>query len=172
MKNLSRLLLVAALLAGLGGCTVKYTMTGASISADTKTISVAYFPNRAPIVYTPLSQELTEKLKDKFISQTSLNMVSDNGDLSFEGEITSYDTRPVAITGGDQSEKASMNRLTLTLQVKFTDQKNPKNNFDTKFSAFEDYSSDKNLDEVEGELVPLILEKLIEDIFNKSVVNW
>jgi len=65
-----------------------------------------------------------------------------------------------------------MNRLTLTIQVKFTDQKNPKNNFDTKFSAFEDYSSDKNLDEVEGELVPLILEKLIEDIFNKSVVNW
>ncbi|MDD4646435.1 MAG: LptE family protein [Bacteroidales bacterium] len=172
MKNLSRLLLVLALLVSSIGCKVSYTMTGASISADTKTISVAYFQNRAPIVYTPLSQELTEQLKDKFISQTSLNMVSDNGDLSFEGEITGYETRPVAITGGDQTEKASLNRLTVTIQVKFTNQKDPKSNFDTKFTAFEDYNSDKDLDEVEGELIPLILEKLIEDIFNKSVVNW
>jgi hypothetical protein len=51
-------------------------------------------------------------------------------------------------------------------------QKDPKANFETKFQAYEDYSSDKGLDAVEGELVPQILEKLIEDIFNRSVVNW
>jgi len=153
-------------------CHVRYQFTGASLSSGEKTISVAYFPNRAPIVNPTLSQELTEKLKDKFISQTSLDMISGDGDLIFEGEITGYDTKPIAITGNDQTDKASLNRLTITVKVKFVNQKEPKNSFDSQFMAYEDYSSDKGLDAVEGELVPLILEKLIEDIFNRSVVNW
>jgi hypothetical protein len=162
--------LLASLL--LTGCTVNYGFTGAAISGDTKTISVAYFPNRAPIVYPSLSQDITEKLKDKFISQTSLSMVSSDGDLSFEGEITGYDTRPIAISGNQQSDRASLNRLTVSVKVKFVNLQKPKDNFESQFSAYEDYSSDKGLDAVEGELVPLILEKLIEDIFNRSVVNW
>ncbi|TSA38329.1 MAG: hypothetical protein D4R64_03400 [Porphyromonadaceae bacterium] len=172
MKNLNKLVLVMVLFGSLTDCKVRYSFTGASISSDMKTISVAYFPNRAPIVNPTLSQELTEKLKDKFISQTSLNMISGDGDLSFEGEIIGYDTKPIAITGNDQTDKASLNRLTITVKVKFVNQKEPKNNFDAQFMAYEDYSSDKGLDAVEGDLVPLILEKLIEDIFNRSVVNW
>jgi hypothetical protein len=172
MKNLSKPVLVLVLLGNLTCCTVKYSTTGASLSAGEKTVSVVYFPNRAPLVNPTLSQELTEKLKDKFISQTSLNMISGDGDLIFEGEITGYDTKPIAITGNDQTDKASLNRLTITIKVKFVNQKAPKNNFDSQFMAYEDYSSDKGLDVVEGELVPLILEKLIEDIFNRSVVNW
>jgi type IV pilus biogenesis protein CpaD/CtpE len=88
MNQLTKLLLVVILAAGLLGCKVRYSMTGAAINPDVKTISVSYFPNRAPIVYPSLSQDVTEKLKDKFISQTSLNMISGEGDLSFEGEIT------------------------------------------------------------------------------------
>lgn len=172
MKNLSKLVLVMVLSGSLTCCHVRYQFTGASLSAGEKTISVAYFPNRAPIVNPTLSQELTEKLKDKFISQTSLDMISGDGDLIFEGEITGYDTKPIAITGNDQTDKASLNRLTITVKVKFVNQKEPKNSFDSQFMAYEDYSSDKGLDAVEGELVPLILEKLIEDIFNRSVVNW
>ncbi len=169
MKRLGSLLLLVTLLAG---CTVRYGFTGATISADIKTISVAYFPNRAPIVYTSLSQDLTEKLKDKFISQTSLNMISSDGDLSFDGEIVGYETKPIAISGNAESDQASLNRLTVTVNVRFVNQKDPKSNFETKFQAYEDYNSEKGLDVVEGELIPLILEKLIEDIFNRSVVNW
>jgi len=173
MKTLKLLISVILLSVGLTGCfTVQYGTTGASLSAGEKTISVAYFPNRAPIVNPTLSQELTEKLKDKFISQTSLDMVSGDGDLIFEGEITGYETRPIAITGNEQTDKASLNRLTITVKVKFVNQKAPKNSFDRQFMAYEDYSSDQGLDSVEGELVPLILEKLIEEIFNSSVVNW
>lgn len=168
--NIPVLLMVVAL--SLAGCKVRYSFTGASLSSGEKTISVAYFPNRAPIVNPLLSQELTEKLKDKFISQTSLNMVSDDGDLTFEGEIKGYETKPIAITGNNQTDRASLNRLTVTVRVKFINQKEPKNNFDSDFTAYEDYSSDQGLDAVEGDLVPLILEKLIEDIFNRSVVNW
>ena len=45
-------------------------------------------------------------------------------------------------------------------------------NFDSNFSAYEDYDSSKSLDQVEGDLIPQILEKLTDDIFNKSVANW
>jgi len=172
MKNLSKAVLAMGLFITLTNCKVHYGVTGASISPDVKTISVAYFPNRAPIVNPTLSQELTEKLKDKFISQTSLEMIRGDGDLIFEGEIIGYDTKPIAITGNNQTDKASLNRLTITVKVKFVNVKEPKNNFDSQFTAYEDYSSDKGLDAVEGDLVPLILEKLIEDIFNRSVVNW
>jgi hypothetical protein len=172
MKRLIHLVVAAILLSGLTECKVHYGFTGASISSDVKTISVAYFPNRAPIVNPTLSQDLTEKLKDKFISQTSLSMTSGDGDLTFEGEIKGYDTKPIAITGNEQTDKASLNRLTITLKVKFMNQKDPTKNFDSDFTAYEDYSSDQGLDAVEGELVPLILEKLIDDIFNRSVVNW
>src|SRR3989339_1033741 len=111
MKNLSNLVFVIVLFGSFTYCTVKYSATGASLTAGEKTVSVVYFPNRAPIVNPTLSQEFTEKLKDKFISQTSLNMITGDGDLSFEGEISGYDTKPIAITGNNQRDKASLNRL-------------------------------------------------------------
>jgi hypothetical protein len=150
-------------------CRITYSFTGASLTPEMKTISVAFFPNRAPIVNPSLSQELTEKLKDKFISQTSLDMISEGGDLQFEGEIVGYDTRPMAITG---DERAALNRFTITVKVKFTNLVDQTKNYESNFMAYEDYDSSKGLDAVEGELVPLILEKIIDDVFNRAVVNW
>ena len=160
------------LLIGIGGCKIRFSFTGVNIPPEAKTISVAYFPNRAPIVYPSLSQDFTELLKDRLISQTPLNMMSDGGDLSFEGEITDYNTRPMAISQNQQQEQASLNRLSITINVKFINQIDPTKNFESKFTAYEDYSSDQGLDAVEGELVPLIIDKIIEDVFNKALVNW
>jgi len=160
------------LLIGIGGCKISFSFTGVIIPPEAKTISVAYFPNRAPIVYPSLSQDFTELLKDRLISQTPLNMMSDGGDLSFEGEIVDYNTKPMAISQNQQQEQASLNRLSITINVKFINQIDPTKNFESKFTAYEDYSSDQGLDAVEGELVPLIIDKIIEDVFNKALVNW
>jgi len=81
----------------LSGCKINYTFTGASISPDIKTVSIQYFPNQAPLVQPQLSSEFTEALKDKFVRQTSLELVNGVGDLNFEGVITGYDTKPQAI---------------------------------------------------------------------------
>ena len=54
----------------------------------------------------------------------------------------------------------------------FTNEKDPDKNFESSFSHYEDFDADRSLDEVEEELVPEILEKIIEDIFNRAVVNW
>ncbi len=150
-------------------CTIKYSLTGASIAPDVKTISVQYFVNRAPLGMANLEQYFTDELKDKFKSQTSLVVVNDAGHLNFEGEITKYDIKPMAITG---NETASQNRLSVTVHVKFTNEIEPEYNFDTNFTQFADYDSDQDLSSVEQQLVEEIVEKLIEDIFNKSVVNW
>jgi hypothetical protein len=167
MKRL--LLILTIYLLAAQACTVSYTLSGASIAPEVKTVSVQHFVNRAPLGLANLEQYFTDELKDKFKSQTSLTVVNDVGDLDFEGEITRYFTKPMAITG---DETAAQNRLTIEVRVKFTNEVEPEYNFDTKFSQYADYSSDFDLSAVEQELVEEIVEKLIEDIFNKSVVNW
>lgn len=170
MKYKGIYVFILMLLTGLfSACSINYSTSGASITEDMKTISVVYFPNRAEIVNPTLSSEFTESLIDKFISQTKLQNVSDGGDLNFEGFIKSYSTRPAALSGNDQ---ASLTRLTIEISVTFTNVKDPDKNFESVFRHYEDFDADKSLDEVEEELVPEILEKIIEDIFNRAVVNW
>jgi hypothetical protein len=153
----------------LSGCKVQYSFTGASISPDVKTVSVEYFPNYTSLVNPSLSPVFTEALKDRFITQTSLSMVKEYGDLQFSGQITGYAVSPIAITG---NEVASKSRLTITVKVKFVNTKDNKFNFDKSFSQFEDYDGNKDLSSVETELVKTIVDKLIEEIFNNSVANW
>lgn len=167
MKKIHTLLiLVAAFL--LTGCGV-YSFTGASIPAEAKTVSVAYFPNNANLVQPMLSSVLTNTLRDYFMNQTSLAEVENNGDLAIEGEITDYVTAPTAITG-DQT--AALNRLTVTVNVRFFNKYDESKNFEQKFSQYEDYSSTLDLNAVQDQLMETIAEKLCEDIFNKAVVNW
>ncbi len=150
-------------------CTVKYSTTGASISSDVKTVSVQFFPNKAPLGMSNLGQYFTDELKDKFLSQTSLILVKDNGHLNFGGEITDYNIKPIAVQG---DEIAAQNRLTIKVHVVFINEKDPEQNFDSSFSRYQDYNSRESLSSVEEGLVEEIVKELIEDIFNKSVVNW
>lgn len=161
-------LTAAMLIIFLQSCGV-YSFTGASIPPEAKTISIQQFPNNAPLVNPVLSQLLTDALRDKFSSQTNLSQIPVNGDLAFEGSITDYRTQPVAITG-DQT--AALNRLTVSVRVIFTNRFDEKQNFETTFSRYEDYESTQSLSEVEEQLVGLIIEALVQDIFNRSVVNW
>lgn len=168
-NHIKQIIIILLLIFINQGCKVGYSLTGASIAPDVKTFSVQHFVNRAPLGLPNIEQYFTDELKDKFKSQTSLTVVNDMGHLNFEGEITKYFTKPMAITG---DEIAAQNRLTITVHVKFTNEIQPEYNFDTDFTQFADYDSNKDLSEVEQQLVEEIVEKLIEDIFNKSVVNW
>jgi hypothetical protein len=150
------------------GCGV-YSFTGASIPPGTKTISIAYFPNRALMVQPTLSQRFTDALKDKFVSETSLDLVNEGGDMEIEGEITQYIANPVAIQGNEQ---AALTRLSITVNVRFVNHLDEKSNFETGFTRFQDYESTKNLADVEDDLIDMINSELVQDIFNKAVVNW
>ncbi|MFO8054766.1 MAG: LptE family protein [Bacteroidales bacterium] len=150
------------------GCGV-YSFTGASIPAEAESVTIRYFDNNAPQVNPSLSQELTDALKDKFQSQTSLQIQETGGDLYFEGEIVEYGTRPVAIQGDDQ---AAMNRLTVKINVKFVNRIEEELSFEKSFSRHEDFDSNQSLSTMEDQLIEQIVEYLVNDIFNESVVNW
>ncbi len=91
------------------------------------------------------------------------------GDVEFSGEITRYETRPTAITS---DETAARNRLTIAVRVIYTNFIEPELDYDTSFSRYEDYDASLNLTDVEDELIELIVENLIEDIFNRAFVSW
>jgi hypothetical protein len=159
---------VLPLLLGLGGCGV-YSFTGASIPPEARTISVAFFPNDAPLVQPTLSQRFTEALQDKFVRQTNLRLIEDGGDLHFEGAITGYSTQPTAIAGDD---RASLNRLTITVRVRFVNEMDSSSDFERTFSRFFDYPAEISLSQIENEAIDVINEELVEEIFNAAVVNW
>ena len=169
MQNIKVILLSIIILAGFSGCKVNYSFSGGSVDPKIKTVSIQYFPNNAILVQPTLSQTLTESLKQKFSTQTKLALVTRGGDLNIEGAITSYGTQPTAIQG---NQTAAMNRLTIVVNVKFTNAINDKQNFEQSFSEYEDYISTKSLSSVESQLIKDITDKLVDDIFNKTVVNW
>ena len=150
------------------GCGV-YSFTGASIPPEAKTISVQYFPNKAQLVEPTLSPFFTDKLRDQFTRQTTLKMVDRNGDLAIEGEITEYKTTPVAIQGDQTS---ALNRLSITVNVRFVNVYEPDKDFEQKFTSFLDYASDADYNAIKEELFEGVTEMLTTDIFNKAVINW
>jgi len=153
----------------LSTCKVGYSFSGASISPDVKTFTVKYFNKTASLGPAYLSQRFTEKLKDKFISQTTLTHVDKNGDLTFEGAITNYSIAPIAIQA---NETAAQNRLSISVNVKFTNLKDEKQNFETSFTRYKDYKSDLNLAQYEEGFIAEIYDQIVDDIFNKAVINW
>ncbi len=169
MRFLKKIVLIVAVILAIYSCKVKYSFTGASIAPDVKTVSIQFFKNNAPLANPTLSQSFTEALKDIFNSQTNLGLAASGGDLNFEGAITGYSTSPVAIQGNDA---AALNRLTITVSVKFTNLKDEKQNFEQSFSRFADYSSSENLSSVEANLIRDINGQLVQDIFNRAVSNW
>ena len=167
MKKLLILSFAAVML--LVGCTVKYSLSGASIPPDAKTFSVAYFPNNAPMVAPILSATLTDELTQRFASRTNLVQVDEGGDFAFEGEIVGYSSTTSSVSSGDY---ALQNRLSITIKVKFTNAIDDKMSFNKNFSAYADYDSTKLLTEVESTLIPEIVDQLVTDIFMAAASNW
>jgi flagellar basal body-associated protein FliL len=166
-KSGTLFLLILIIIVG-GGCGV-YSFTGASIPPEAKTVSIQYFSNKSQLVEPTLSPLFTDALRDIFSTQTTLEMVEQGGDLSFEGEIKDYKTTPVAIQGDQTS---ALNRLTIRVNVRFFNKFEPEKDFEQEFSQFLDYSSEKDLSSVKAELIDQINQMLVTDIFNKAVVNW
>lgn len=170
MKKALTFAIVAALIFTFNSCKINYSFTGASIAPEVKSIRITNFPNNAPLVHPTLAQDFTDALRNKFQSQTSLNIVTKGGDLVIEGEITDYNTRPTAIQADDI---AAQNRLTVTVKVTFTNNNDDSQSFTNQsFSRYQDYPSNLDFNSVQDSYLPQIIDYLVEDIFNKAVVNW
>jgi len=173
LRNTIRIFLLVILVVLIfTACKITYSFTGASIASNVKTFSVYYFPNRAKLVNPNLSQQFTQGqdgLENKLIKQTSLNQIKENGDLEFSGQITEYDVKPMNIVQGDL---AAQNRLTISVKVKFTNNKDHDKDWEKTFTQYEDFDSNRSLTDVEDALASAIIKKLVDDIFNASVADW
>ena len=168
MQRTPKIILLVLFALSMWGCGA-YSFTGASIPPQAITFSVDHFPNNAPLVQPTLSQVFTDALKDKFSRQTNLKLTNGVGDLHFEGSITGYNVQPQAIGADD---RAAQNRLTITIRVTFVNEYQPENDFEQSFSRFYDYDSQQSLAAIEPTAIDVIVEALVEDIFNRAVVNW
>ncbi len=167
MQKIIQVLTISAVFF-LTGCGI-YSHTGASVPPDANTVSVTYISNVASIVNPLLSQNISEKLKQKFVNETPLKLIRTDGDLNFVGKITNYEIRPAAITGNQTN---ALNRLTITMEITFENKKAVDKNFTKTFSNNIDFSASDNFQVKEAELSGKVADMLVQDIFNAAFINW
>jgi hypothetical protein len=163
------LALLLLLLLSLSGCRVNYSFGGGTFHPDAKTMSIALFDPRAPLSSPRTAQVLTETVRDLMQAQTPLALVKADGDYAYEGAIVGYDVQPIAI---QSNETAAQNRLTITVQVRFSCRLDEKQDTELTLSRFADYQSSSDLVSVEEELVRLISRQLAQDIFDRTLGSW
>lgn len=154
----------------LAGCRISYKLNGAALDYNIyKTVHVSEFPIRAALVYPPLQQTFENEMLNYITRNTRLRTTDGASDLEIEGEITGYSLTPQAVT---ENAYASQTRLTISVRVKYIDNKNDKNNIDQTFSAYRDFDSNELLTDVQDELCTQISKELVDLIFNATLGNW
>ena len=155
------------------GCGV-YSFSGASTLA--KTINISEFYNNTDLAPANIGQNFTNRLKDYYQRNSSLTVVSEQGELQIEGTITDYKLTPMAPASSGTNttnDAAALTRLTIGLKATYVDNLNPVNNFkDKTFSFYKDFTNDQNLTDVQEAYVKEIFDRIINDIFNATVANW
>ncbi|MCI5709879.1 MAG: LPS assembly lipoprotein LptE [Prevotella sp.] len=162
--------LVVLLVMALTACSVSYKFNGASINYnETKTIQIADFPIRSSYVWGPMASIFNNQLKDTYANHTRLIQVKRNGDLKVEGEITQYSQRNKSVNSEGVSAQTE---LSMTVNVRFTNNKNHKEDFERQFTATQSYESTRSLNSVQEELVTQMVKDITDQIFNATVANW
>ena len=171
IKRLNIISVLAVSLCLLAACTVSYKFNGSSINYDkVKTISFENFPNRsATFVWGPMESMFNTALQDKYMQQTRLKQVRQNGDLQLSGEITNYDAYNKGVGSDGYS---TMAELKMTVNVRFVNNTNHAEDFEQQFSASREYNSTQQLSAVQEDLVNQMIDEIVEQIFNATVANW
>jgi hypothetical protein len=170
LRNKLRITLCAAVCCLLVACSVSYKFNGASIDyTKTKTIQIADFSVRSSYVWGPMGPMFNNELKDQFTRNTRLIQVKRNGDLKIEGEITRYDQRNKSVSSDGYSAQTE---LSMTVNVRFTNNKNHEEDFEQQFTAQQSFDSRLSLNSVQEELVGQMIKDLCDQIFNATVANW
>lgn len=152
----------------LVSCNVKYNFTGTG-KINAKTFQVNYFQNNAEIVEVGIERTFTQKLQSTIQNQTNLDLVPSGGDLVYEGEIVEYRITPMAANANQQS---SQNRMTITINVRYSSKNSEDDNFEKRFSFFHDYDANLLPSTVLNEALEIIYERITLDIFNESLAKW
>lgn len=167
MKKILFLLILSVM---ASSCRISYSLRSASINYDlTKTLYIGHFVNQAPLVYPPLEQRFNEEMKDMFTRNTRLQLVNQNGDMEIEGEIVGYELTPLAV---QEDAFASETRLTMTVRMRFRNNKTDAPEIEERISANRTFSSNTIFDSVQDQLMGELIEEIVDQIFNATMANW
>jgi Lipopolysaccharide-assembly len=163
------LLYIVVLLSFISASCGIYKLNGVTIPETIKSVSVAYIDNKANLVAPELSPALSDKLRTKFLTQTTLRLLESDGDFSISGEVIDYSVAPV---GAQDNATASVNRLQIVVRARLVCPKEPQLEFEQTFTQFEDFDASKNLADVESDIIGNLSDNLVQEIFNKATLNW
>ncbi|MDD3079991.1 MAG: LptE family protein [Paludibacter sp.] len=170
LLKVAKLLFLAFIVVAGNSCSISYKFNGASIDyTKIRSISIADFQNTATLVYAPLAQTFSEKLRDVYSKSTRLQILKKSGDLQIEGEIVGYELTPMAITANTY---ASQTKLTMTVNVRFINVKNPEEDFEKKYTAYQTFDSSTLLTDVQDELNETMISDITDNIYNDTVAKW
>lgn len=154
-----------------GGCGI-YSFSGSTLPPDVRTISIQNFENSTGEGPANLTQLVTNNFKTFYQRNSNLNIVQRDGDLQLEGQIVSFTYTPAAIQREGVNDIAGLNRLTLGIQVRYVNAKNPEKNFDRLFSISQDFQQGRDVTQISPSEIDALTERLVTDVFNKTVADW
>lgn len=167
---MKKYIFIIALFFIVSSCSISYQFNGASIDYNlTKTLNISHFVNQAPLVYPPLEQRFNEDMKDMFTRNTRLQLVNQNGDMEIEGEIVGYELTPLAV---QEDAFASETRLTMTVRMRFRNNKIEGQDKEETISANRTFSSNVMLTDVQDQLIEELIDEIVDQIFNATMANW
>lgn len=147
-----------------------YTFKGSAIPKNATSVFVSKIENKANLTSPDFSQELTNSFIDRFLNETKLSIKENSSaDLTFIGEVTDYSIKPISISS---TESATQNRLSITVKIKYENKIDSLDNYEKEFTNYTDFDSELDFLEIEESLNKLIIEDLIESIFNDTFSNW
>lgn len=168
MKKLTQILIIIFCFS-LNSCKVSYNLTGTG-KIDAETYQVNYFQNNADLVEPGIERDFTLRLQDIIQNQTNLNLVNQGGDLVYEGEIVDFRITPMTATA---DQRAAQNRLTIAINVRFTNKNKEEDDFEKRFSFFYDYPANEQM---AGNTLTTALDEIFtritQDVFNESLAKW
>lgn len=164
-----RFLILVVLVASLQGCGI-YSLSGVTIPNNVKTYQVDFFGNQAPLIEPGVERTFTLELQEQILNQTSLDLVNKDGDYVYQGEITRFFIAPMTATADNT---ASQSRLTIAINVRFTDTKDEENSFEKAFSFFFDYPASQQLTGSSLDTaLEVIFDQIVQDIINETLMRW
>lgn len=168
MRKLNYIAISLIVLVLIQGCGA-YSFSGISISPETKTFQVNFFQNQSPRISPGVDQTFTNQLQDLILNQTNLSLTTSGGDIIYEGEIVQDYVSPNTATS---QITAAQNRLTISINMRFYDSKDPKQDLEQRFSFFFDYPASSSENTVRDEALQVIFERITQDIFNATLARW
>ncbi|WP_025663351.1 LPS assembly lipoprotein LptE [Aquimarina megaterium] len=162
---IAAILIVMVLLQGCGA----YSFTGTNISPDTKTFQVNFFQNQSPRIFPGADQTFTNQLQDLILNQTNLSLSTSGGDIIYEGEIVQDYVSPNTATS---NITAAQNRLTIAINMRFYDTKDPAQDLEQRFSFFFDYPASSSENTIRDQALDVIFERITQDMFNATLARW